>query len=314
MKKFLINVAGFGALVILSCLAVELMLLAKPNEYSYKRDYVEQKGDGIRTLIMGHSHAALGINPEFLGDSVFNLAISGANHYYDAVLAERYIPRLKNLKCVIWPLGYNSQYANYHYPCFTGEPDRQQSTYLCMFEKYMQITYRHFVPYWYWSEIIHSHLGYGVRLFWNSYMQKVRRDPTGFNRYTLDMRPDNWKMVMLPLTVEYESENAPLAAAEGLEDFKRIARACRDSHVRLLVITFPCYKTAQERITERGIKEMQACVDTMRSVYPELEYRNYLADPRFTDNDFKDASHLRDVGAEKFTKIIRNWVDGLERE
>ena len=67
-------------------------------------------------------------------------------------------------------------------------------------------------------------------------------------------------------------------------------------------------------MTERGIKEMQACVDTMRSVYPELEYRNYLADSRFTDDDFLNSSHLSEVGAEKFTKIIRNWVEGLEKE
>lgn len=309
MKRFLKQIISIGILGVLVCFGIECVLLTIPNEYSYKREYIETKGDGIKTLILGHSHVANGINPEFLGDSVFNFALSGRNHYYDAVLAERYIPKLKNLKCVIWPLGYNFQYSSYKYPCIKKEENNTDfsSTYLCMYEKYMGITYNYFMPYTYWSEIINSKLGYGTRLF-KHYEEQISCTLLGFQPLKLDKRTSNWKTEQLPSNLDYESKNALLALSEGLLNMKRIAKVCRDNKVRLIVVTMPCYKTYIDKVTEQGLKEMQACVDSMRSVYPNLEYYNFMSDSRFNDDDFFNSSHLSDVGTEKFTKILRNTI------
>ena len=37
-----------------------------------------------------------------------------------------------------------------------------------------------------------------------------------------------------------------------------------------------------------------------------LDFFDYREDGRFVDDDFIDQSHLSDVGAEKFTKILMN--------
>lgn len=308
MKKFLKNIIGIGILVVLVCFSIECLLLTISNEYSYKRKYMETKGDGIRTLILGHSHAGNGINPKFLGDSVFNLAISGRLHYYDAVLAERYIPQLKNLKCVVWPLGYNFQYYNYKYPCDYKKKEKNEislsSTYLCMYEKYMGITYNHTKPYMYWSEIIHSKLDYGKRIFKHDWEQ-MGCEPSGFEPNKPESKSFKWETEQLPHIVDYKSKNTPLALSEGLSNMKRIAKVCHDNQVRLVVVTMPCYQTYLNQVTERGLKDMYACVDTMRKVYPQIEYYNFLSDNRFTDDDFFNSSHLTTIGAEKFTKILR---------
>lgn len=306
MKNFLKQIIGLGILGILVCIGIECFLLTIPNEYSFKREYIETNGDGIKTLILGHSHAANGINPDFLGDSVFNAAISGRNHYYDAVLAERYIPKLKNLKCVIWPLGYNFQYSSYKYHCFFKKNDVDySSSYLCMYEKYMDIHYNYFMPYTYWSEIINSKLGYGTRIFKN-YEEQIGCTTLGFEPVKLDWKTSNWVTEKLPQIVDYESKNAKLTLSEGLTNMKRIAKVCRENGIRLIVITMPCYKTYLKQVTERGLKDMQACVEAMHSVNPQLEYYNYISDNHFTDDDFFNSSHLSDVGAIKFSKILRD--------
>ena len=159
MKRFILNAVIYSCLILITLFGIECYLLTVSNEYSYKRDYIEKKGPRISTLILGHSHAGNGINPVFIGDSTFNMAISGRNHYYDAIIAQRVIPKLPNLKCVIWPLGYNFQYASFRYPITSRKKKDtdMSSTYKCMYEKYMEIPSNDGKPsLFYWSEFIHS--------------------------------------------------------------------------------------------------------------------------------------------------------------
>lgn len=311
MKTFLKKTILFSLLVLLLGLAIELSLLAVPNEYSYKRKYIEEHGDGIKVLVLGHSHAGNGINPEYLGDSVFNMAISGRNHRYDAVLARRYIPGMKNLKCVIWPLGYNFQYFSVIYPCTIrrGKEVNLTPSYQCMYEKYMGISYEPLIPYLHWSEILNSRMGYGTRIFKSDFEDKHQCTPTGYERMKLSDRTSSWKTDKLPSAIDYGSKNAELAFQEGLSDFLEIARTCHEAGVRLVVVTFPCYQSYLEQTTERGMEEMQQCVEAMQEVCPKMEYYNFIDDSRFEEDDFFNSSHLNEIGAKKFTLILKDCLD-----
>ena len=278
-----------------------------------KRDYIEKKGPRISTLILGHSHAGNGINPVFIGDSTFNMAISGRNHYYDAIIAQRVIPKLPNLKCVIWPLGYNFQYASFRYPITSRKKKDtdMSSTYKCMYEKYMEIPSNDGKPsLFYWSEFIHSKMDLMGRIFKKDFLARHQCDSLGFEKLEVKSKTPTWKEDKLPLIVDYNVTNASKALNEGLNDFKQIAQICKDAGVRLVVVTLPCHQSFLEQTTLRGMKEMYACVDTMRDVYPEIEYYNYISDNRFEDDDFYNSSHLTDIGAEKFSKILHENLYG----
>lgn len=303
--RFLLYVASLFAFLV----AVELLLFAVPNEYSYKRDYVEQQGDKIKVLILGHSLTANGIDPELLGDSVFNMAISARRHHYDAVLAERYIPKLSNLQCVIWPLGYNQQYISYIYPCVPSQRTKGgrelQSSLQCSNEKYFGISYERCVPYLHWSELVNNTGAMSIGRIKNAICGNNTYTPMGYGRLTLRNREDNWRETQLPFHPEYDNPNAPLAKQEGMNSMKRIAEVCREAGVRLIVVTTPCHKSFRDLTTERGMAEMQECVDTMRRAYPQMEYYNFMADPRFVDDDFFNSSHICDPGVKKFCKILK---------
>lgn len=289
-------------------MGVELLLLAVPNEYSYKRKYVEEQGDKIKVLLLGHSHIANGVDPALLGDSAFNMAISGRAHHYDAVLAERYIPRLKNLKCVIWPLGYNFQYHSYIDPCTFRKIRQIDANYQCMYEKYMGISYEPLIPYRHWPEVIYSTGNLGMRFFTKNVEDKINCTPLGYQKILLAGRSNDWQEQQLPPQVHYDSPNAPLAKQEGLKDMKRIAAVCRRAGVRLVVITMPCHSSYLERMTERGKREMRECVEAMREVYPAMEYYNFIDDSRFSADDFINSSHICDKGAEKFSGILKDTL------
>ena len=311
MKRFIYNISLFSLVAFIIFIALECLSFAFPNEYSYKRKYVENNGSKIKLLVLGHSHTGKGIDPEAVGDSVFNMAMSGRIHYYDAVLAERYVSRLKNLKCVIWPLGYAFEYHSYLYPdvLLSKEHVNAIEVQQCMYEKYMGISYEKTIPYLHCSQLAVHPFGYKKSLLPDNYEKKIGGNLLGYEKITLAKRNGNWQESMLPSVIDYSHPDTPKARQEGIDNFKRIAAACRNANVRLVVISTPCYRTYRERMTERGKREMRECVDSMRSVYPAMEYYNFIADSRFTDDDFFDASHVCDQGAEKLSKILKDTLN-----
>lgn len=301
MKKFLIKAAIFGVCIFFICVGIELLLLIIPNEYSYKRQYLETKGDEIKVLILGSSHNRNGIIPSLLGDSTFNMAADGRYPYYDAVLAERYVPTMKNLKYVIWDLGYDWQYLNYKYSIKEHE---NGASYRCMSEKYLDIPYPGFYN---WSELIYSKFNYGERIlnyFRNEAALQIC-DSLGEFLLQRSSKSSAWKDSKKVPKIDYDNPDAKKCFEETLGYMCRIAAVCESCHVRLIVITTPYYKGSLQNVSSRGLAEMQMCVDAMKKICPTMQYHNYMMDSRFIEDDFFNASHLSDIGAKKFTPILK---------
>lgn len=85
----------------------DIFIPLETNEYSIKRDYINNHASEIQTLIIGNSLATNGIDAQVFGDSCYCFAISGRVLYYDMKLMEEYLSHMTNLKTVILPLHYN---------------------------------------------------------------------------------------------------------------------------------------------------------------------------------------------------------------
>ena len=107
MKRFLRDIWLFSVVVLLFFGALEWVAESIPNSYTYKRDYIEQHGAEIRTLILGSSNAYDGLNPNVLPNA-FNLANSSQTLEDDYRLLAKYIDSMDSLHTVIVGLGYHS--------------------------------------------------------------------------------------------------------------------------------------------------------------------------------------------------------------
>ena len=110
VKKFLIVIVVFFIPVFCFLGYTELALREYRNTYDQKKEFIDQRADSIRILVLGDSHAHNGIDPTYLGKGSFNLANDGQSLYYDIKLTEKYLNKLTNLKCVIIPLSYFTFY------------------------------------------------------------------------------------------------------------------------------------------------------------------------------------------------------------
>ncbi len=298
MKTFIMRVALFAGIIclIFSCLELFLRQIKSENsyhtgnDYEYKHDYLVNHLDDIKILALGHSHIADGINMITLNDSGFNTAIPGRNMYYDAEIVKEFVPKMSNLRTVILPLGYNFQYIK-----------RIEEGQRYMMSKY-----------WGYKlpkedilmnlEILYGAKGKLKRVFSpQKSISGIYFDSLG-HQHLPQVLDDRRCMESLPI-LESKSDDK-----DFIREIKEIARVCRDNGVRLIALTMPCYYTYTDRTTPEGMAALHALADTMRSVYPAVEYYDFMNDKRFVADDFFNSSHLNEVGALKFTDILKNEI------
>ena len=288
--------------------AIEFLLFLRPNMYSYKRAYIEEHINDISCLLLGNSHIDQALAPNILGDSVFNMAIAGRGLVYDVELAKRYVPQMSQLKVLVMPLDYSRFYfgREKENPNEMREPLVYQDTYKCMNYKYMGIRVDGF---WYWSEMLNSKLNYMKRFMKND--EKARRcDSLGYikNENSLLKRKKKWENWGLPKIVD----TTIVANQEEQEllytHYCTLAELAKNQGARLILLFTPNYKTYNEATNPAVLQEMVSFVDSLKQKYPNVEYYDYSKDKRFVDEDFFDASHLTDIGATKFSYIVRQEI------
>lgn len=107
MKRFLRDIGLFSVVALLFFGALEWVAESIPNSYTYKRDYMEQYGAQIQTLILGSSNAYDGLNPSVLPHA-FNLSNSSQTLEDDYRLLAKYIDSMDSLQTVIVGLDYHA--------------------------------------------------------------------------------------------------------------------------------------------------------------------------------------------------------------
>ena len=93
--------------LLIIAVVMEIIAEIMPNSYTYKRDYIEQHGAQVQTLILGSSNAYDGLNPSVLPHA-FNLANSSQTLEDDYRLLVKYIDMMDSLQTLIVGLGYHT--------------------------------------------------------------------------------------------------------------------------------------------------------------------------------------------------------------
>lgn len=300
MKKFLIYVGIFSLSLILLAGGMEYMLRQVPNPFSFKRGILEQKGQQMSTLIIGNSIVDYGINPQFLGDSTYNVALSGQWFRFNKAMLERYIGSMPHLEHVLWGIA--------SYALWMDDVDDVDIVY---HKLYMDIHRKDdMLPV---SEFI-TLRGYALRKWSKFYMAHgvtVHCDSLGFdNSYRLEKRGSTW-FDDIPGLVRHQCSwydkdiNGELYRA-NIQRMHEVAKLCHDRGIRLYLVLPPVHPTYYKLADKKQLELIYKAVEEVAARWDNVSYHDYLSDTRFTDDDFYDGNHLSsDRGAEKFTKLLK---------
>lgn len=295
MRRFLINILIFSAIVIVLAAVGEIVVRNLPSSYATKDAALRSRGDRVATLILGTSHTYYGLNPDEMGDSVFNLANVSQTPEYDLALLRRYAPYMPSLRRIIMPVSY----FTYRDPILEEGPESNLA---------VRYKTRMHLP-------LHSDLslynlelsdfdGFTGRLANLVLRQPYNRcSPSGFGLgYDLSARAAGW--------MEQGSEHAarhtlsnPGRPAQVLETQREILREARDRGIEVVLVTTPAHRSYTDRLDPAQEAEMRANIDSLVAEFG-VACHDFLRDPRFTDADFYDPDHLNTDGARRLSRLM----------
>ncbi|MDA3779086.1 MAG: hypothetical protein PF487_02455, partial [Bacteroidales bacterium] len=77
-----------------------------PNSYKKKKNYLDKHSKKIETLVLGSSHASMGVFPVYFDSECYNAAMTSQAIDIDYAILNKYKDSLKTLKNIILPIDY----------------------------------------------------------------------------------------------------------------------------------------------------------------------------------------------------------------
>ena len=306
MKKFLIKVGLYSAVLFFGLLCFEFSLYTQENEYSYKKHFIEQHLKDIKVLTLGSSLFEVSVDPSIIGDSVFNGSMSGIGNIYKNSathqMALRYLPLMSNLKTLIIPFPITDAYAGSGTWKYTLSPAGRSC--LCMSVKYLHVLTdpRDIL---YWPELVNSNMQFMKRFERTDEENRIcdARGLLSRNR-DLEHRKPDWDYVRSGIN----SNKTRRDTWSVIQAYYEVAEVCREHGIELIGVATPYYKTKQDQITAQMKSDYHYVISEIKKKYPEVQFYDYTCDKRFTSDDFQDAVHLNNNGARKFSKIMKEEI------
>ncbi len=244
MKKFITRLILFFIPIVLFIVSLEVISMNIPNDYSYKKNYLDHHASEIEILVLGSSHSYYGINPNYFTLNTFNASQLSQTLDYDYIVLNKYKKKLSTLKYIILPISYFSLFSqlktqdNYwrtkFYNLYFGTL-RNLKMYQFEFRKpFVDLKKMYEDYYLYNVDKIHcSTLGYG-----KNQKEGVQKDlnvtgETAAARHTI------------PIKSSYLNENT--------ESLKDIISECRLKGIRVILYTPPAWITYRKNLNQKQL-------------------------------------------------------------
>jgi hypothetical protein len=301
MKKFIIKTLLLLLPVIILAIPVEYLLRDIPNVYSFKKQYLDGHSNELEILILGSSHTYYGINPVHFSKNTFNAGCSSQSLDFDLAILNKYQNNLNNLKIIILPVSCFSLFSNLE--------DRLVKNYALYYEMSTNSLSIN-------SELLSFNLTINLMRLYRYY---IRKD-------------GNINCTKLGWGAEYHSKNAKdlqetgkTAAKRHTKNFSKSAQIfdeklkilesflelCNKRNIKLIFITTPAYYTYRENLDLEPLNKMLETINAFVKEHSNCYYFNWIEDMDFVAEDFYDADHLNEIGAEKLTKKLVRDIDSL---
>jgi hypothetical protein len=300
MILFIKKASLYALIIALFVLIFEGLLRHIPNDYQYKKTYLDQHSSTIQTLFLGNSHAYFDLNPEHFSDHCFNAGYVSQTLKYDAAILEKYDGKWDNLQSIVLPISYPSLFSrletsieswrvkNYmiYYGFNASDKIKDYSEYLSNDNRINVLK----LYAYYWSKqntISCSELGFG--LDYNAKKQ-INLEKSGFEA----------------------SKRHTVAHFDDFEDNKthliQIIQFAKKKHIKVYLFTPPAYFTYRNGLNKTQLNKTFETINWIQKENNHVFYANYLTDSTFIKTDFYDADHLNEIGAEKMTLAIKNLI------
>lgn len=291
----------FSLPILMGFFVLEYYLRSIPNDYSYKKEYLEENAENIELLVLGSSHYYRAILAEDLKINSFNAAYVSQPLNMDFLIFNSYKDRLKNLKYLMVGISYPSLFSSLE----TGVENWRMKNYNLYYDFYVTHKVKDY------SEVLSNTFDVNkikaIDYYW------LHKNPI-----TLTKRGSG------PLNMQYDLKETGIAAAkrhslpsllyykEYIKELGKIIEYCKSNDIRIILVTSPTYYTYFDNLNMEQLSLMNHLLDSLSKNNQNVYRADHLKDKKFTKEDFYDGDHLRLQGAKKFTEILNQKLDSLK--
>jgi hypothetical protein len=308
MKKFVIKILLFLLPILLIAVMVEFLLQHIPNDYSYKKNYMDNHSNEIQVLILGSSHPFYGINPIYFSKNTFNASYPCQSLDVDYKIFKRYQAEFNHLETIILSISYftpfrNSETNNYNsaimknYVIYWGMDVVQSiSDYSELLTNKLSVNVKNLKKYYLNKEVTTYCSDFGWGINYNS-ENAMDLDATG-------------KDAALSHTIEdiYNDKYVKILN-ENINILNTMVEWCKKRNVKLILLATPVYKTYYDNMDKEQLFKAISIATQFAESYTNCEYINLLNDSIFVAGDFFDTNHLNDLGAKKLSELLNEKVN-----
>lgn len=298
MKRFIKRVIFFIFPIVLLGFSSDILLKSIPNDYAYKKRYLDKNAKNIEVLLLGNSHVYYGIDPTYIKKPAFNAAHISQSLNYDLEILKKYNKSLVNRKYIVIPVDYFSLYSTLE----TGAEKWRVKNYSI----YYDINPGHDLLND--SEIINMKLSVNLSRLKNHYLAK---------KSEITCSESGWGLTYASKDSKNLEETGRVASArhtitiddsliyrKNIEVINQIIEISRTKNVSVIFISCPAYKTYTSRLNQSQLRNTVNTIDEFVRKNTDTKYFNLLNDQSFVAEDFFDADHLNEIGAKKLSLKI----------
>lgn len=300
MKRFLIQILFIYVFPISIVFGyMELKLRDVPNDYKYKHEWMTKNSSRVQLLSLGSSHAYYGIKPECFSIPAYNLSFVSQSLKYDKYLYDTYAVLCDSLQYIIFPISYFSMRSDLE-TSIEGWRTKGYCIYMgCEFHKNE--------PF-YNLEIMSKDKLLSITDVIFDETSFISCDSLGYGTsYKMENRNKDWHYtgVIASARHTYSSQKY---VNENIQHIQGIIDDCGKRNIKVILLTTPTYHTYVELLDSAQLMEMEDVCNQFAEQYEHVVYLNWLKHESFTEDDFYDADHLNEYGAEKLTRMLDEYI------
>ena len=308
MNRFIRQILIFTLPIVLFFITLELILINIPNDFIFKRDFMDLNSDKIEVLILGNSHTYYGINPYFINKKTFNLAYPSQPLNYDFLLLKKYEKSLKKLKYLILPIDYCSLY----YKIENGSEKWRSKNYSIYYGLDSNLIQQDF-------EILHGRFSNNISRAFNFFFHN--KTDLSCNKFGFGYKYNSKFNKNLFSTGIQASKRHSVniyknheAYSNNFNNLNLLIDIANKNKINLIFISSPAYVSYYSNLNEIQLKYTHNTILNLCKMNNSIYYFDFLKDSSFIANDFFDADHLNEIGAKKLSIKIDSIIRKIEFE
>lgn len=300
MKAFLKKTTYFILPILVLLIAIELLLRQIPNDYSYKKNYLEKHSNTIKVLFLGNSHAFYGINPELISEPTFNSAHVSQSIDYDYKILKQFEHHLDSLKTIVLPIDYFSFYKNLE----TGAEKWRVKNYVIYYGFGGDATPSNYLELM--NGAVKDQINRLVKYYYNK-KSDLNCNTQGWGKSYQSVNSKNL-VTTGAIAAERHKAKSDKAFQSNLQTLNSIIAFAEQHHCKVILYSSPAYETYVKHLDTTQLNKTIGAITTISNQHKVVQYYNLLKDPTFVHADFYDADHLNELGAKKLTQKLDSLI------